>query len=63
MDVTKILEADNRHVEALFAAMEKAEGASRQPFVDDLTTSLRAAGRCPRRQDGVNGPAATAPAA
>jgi hemerythrin superfamily protein len=41
VDVTKMLEADHRHVEALFSTIEKAEGADRQPFVDDLTTSLR----------------------
>jgi hemerythrin superfamily protein len=42
MDVTKVLEADHRQVEDLFAKIEKAEGAKRQPFIDELVTSLRA---------------------
>lgn len=42
MDVTKILEADHRQVEKLFGEIEHAEGAQRQPFIDELTTSLRA---------------------
>jgi iron-sulfur cluster repair protein YtfE (RIC family) len=42
MDVTKMLEADHRHVEELFKHIDKAEGAERQPYLDDLATSLRA---------------------
>ena len=42
MDVTKMLEADHRHVEDLFAKIEKAEGERRQPLIDELATSLRA---------------------
>jgi hemerythrin superfamily protein len=42
MDVTKILEADHRKVEALFTAIEEAEGAERQPLVDELVTNLTA---------------------
>ncbi|MEO8697476.1 MAG: hemerythrin domain-containing protein [Acidimicrobiales bacterium] len=42
MDVTKVLESDHRQVEDLFAKIEKAEGAKRQPFIDELVTSLRA---------------------
>jgi iron-sulfur cluster repair protein YtfE (RIC family) len=41
VDVTKMLEADHRHVEDLFKQIEKAEGAERQPFIDDLAASLR----------------------
>jgi hemerythrin superfamily protein len=41
MDVTRILEADHRQVEALFDSIEAAEGADRQPFIDELATSLR----------------------
>ena len=42
MDVTKVLEADHREVEALFAKIERAEGAERQPMIDELVTSLKA---------------------
>ncbi|MGE3833200.1 MAG: hemerythrin domain-containing protein [Acidimicrobiia bacterium] len=42
MDVTKMLEADHRSVEELFAAIEQAEAAERQPSIDELVTSLRA---------------------
>jgi iron-sulfur cluster repair protein YtfE (RIC family) len=42
VDVTKMLEADHRHVEDLFKQIEKAEGAERRPYIDDLATSLRA---------------------
>jgi hemerythrin superfamily protein len=42
MDVTKMLEADHRQVEALFAAIEQTEGDGREPLIDELTTSLRA---------------------
>lgn len=42
MDVTKMLEADHRQVEDLFARIEAAEGQSRQPFIDELASSLRA---------------------
>ena len=42
MDVTKLLEADHRVVEELFARIERAEGADRQPMIDELVTSLRA---------------------
>jgi hemerythrin-like domain-containing protein len=42
MDVTKLLEADHREVEALFDQIEKAKGDARQPLIDELATSLRA---------------------
>ena len=42
MDVTKVLESDHRQVEDLFAKIEKAEGKKRQPFIDELVTSLKA---------------------
>jgi hemerythrin-like domain-containing protein len=41
MDATKILEADHRSVEALFAKIEKGKGADRTPFIEELATSLR----------------------
>jgi hemerythrin superfamily protein len=41
MDVTKILEADHRKVEALFDQIEDADGAARQPSIDELVASLR----------------------
>ena len=41
MDVTRILEADHREAEALFAKIEAAEGKARQPFIDELTKALR----------------------
>ena len=42
MDVTRILEADHRDVEDLFAKIDKADGAERTPFIDELATSLKA---------------------
>jgi hemerythrin-like domain-containing protein len=42
MDVTRILEADHRTVEDLFAKIEQAEGADRRPLIDDLARNLRA---------------------
>jgi hemerythrin superfamily protein len=42
MDPTKMLEADHRHVEALFDAIEEAEGDDRLPVIDELSTALRA---------------------
>jgi hemerythrin-like domain-containing protein len=42
VDVTKVLEADHREVEALFEKIERAEGAERQPMIDELVTSLKA---------------------
>jgi len=42
VDVTKVLEADHRQAEELFAKIENAEGAERQPFIDELVTALKA---------------------
>ena len=42
MDPTKLLEADHRQVEALFEAIDKAEGDDRMPLIDELKTSLLA---------------------
>jgi hemerythrin superfamily protein len=42
MDVTKMLEADHRQAEELFAAIEKADGPKRQPMIGELVTALRA---------------------
>jgi hemerythrin superfamily protein len=42
VDVTRILEADHRDVEALFRKIDRAEGAERTPFIDELASSLRA---------------------
>jgi iron-sulfur cluster repair protein YtfE (RIC family) len=42
MDVTRMLEADHRQAEELFAAIESAEGKDRQPMIDELATALRA---------------------
>jgi hemerythrin superfamily protein len=42
MDVTRMLEADHRQVEALFDQIENAEGEDRQPLLDELVSSLRA---------------------
>ena len=42
MDVTKMLEADHRQAEALFNKIENADGAARQPMIDELVSSLRA---------------------
>jgi hemerythrin superfamily protein len=41
MDVTRMLEADHRQVEALFDKIEKAKGDTRQPLVDQLAVSVR----------------------
>jgi iron-sulfur cluster repair protein YtfE (RIC family) len=41
VDPTKVLEADHRSVEALFAKIEKAHGIGRMPLIDELKTSLR----------------------
>jgi iron-sulfur cluster repair protein YtfE (RIC family) len=37
-----MLEADHRQVESLFEKIDKAEGADRNPLIDELATSLRA---------------------
>jgi hypothetical protein len=42
MDVTKLLESDHRQVEALFEAIEAAQGDDRMPLIDELATSLQA---------------------
>ena len=42
MDVARILEADHRQAEDLFAQIEGAEGKDRQPFIEELATALRA---------------------
>jgi len=42
MDPTKLLEADHRQVEDLFEKIDRAEGDDRMPYIDELTTSLRA---------------------
>lgn len=42
MDPTKLLEADHRKVEALFAQIEKAKGQARMPLIEELATDLRA---------------------
>jgi hemerythrin superfamily protein len=42
MDPTKLLEADHRQVEALFEAIDKAEGDERTPLIEELKTSLLA---------------------
>ncbi|HEY2331985.1 MAG TPA: hemerythrin domain-containing protein [Acidimicrobiales bacterium] len=42
MDVTKILEADHAGAKKLFADIQRAEGADRQPLIDQLTRELRA---------------------
>ena len=42
MDVTKMLEADHRQVEALFEQIEKADGAARQPLLEELGAALKA---------------------
>jgi len=41
MDVTKLLEADHRQVEDLFEKIERADGARRQPLIDELATAVR----------------------
>jgi hemerythrin superfamily protein len=41
MDVTRMLEADHRHVETLFDKIEKANGEARQPLIDELATAVR----------------------
>jgi hypothetical protein len=42
VDPTKLLEADHRKVEDLFAKIEESEGDDRTPLIDELVTSLRA---------------------
>jgi iron-sulfur cluster repair protein YtfE (RIC family) len=42
MDPTKLLEADHRKVEDLFAKIDEAEGDARGPLVDELATALLA---------------------
>jgi hemerythrin superfamily protein len=42
MDPTRMLEADHRMVEDLFAQIEQAEGAERQPLIDQLQTAVEA---------------------
>ena len=42
MDPTRILEADHREIEQLFAEVEAASGEARVPFVERLLTTLRA---------------------
>ena len=42
MDPTKLLETDHRQVEALFDAIDKAEGDDRIPLIDELIKSLTA---------------------
>ncbi len=42
MDVTRMLEADHRMVEGLFAQIEAAEGDARMPLVTELAEALRA---------------------
>jgi hemerythrin superfamily protein len=42
MDPTRILEADHREIEHLFAEIEDASGEDRVPFVERLLTTLRA---------------------
>jgi hypothetical protein len=41
MDVTKILQADHRQAEDLFAEIDKADGDARKPLIDELVTALR----------------------
>ncbi|HEY7440146.1 MAG TPA: hemerythrin domain-containing protein [Acidimicrobiia bacterium] len=41
MDITKVLEADHRQVEDLFAKISRAEGSDRPPLIEELATSLR----------------------
>jgi hemerythrin superfamily protein len=41
VDVTRMLEADHRSVEALFDRIEKADPADRTVLIDELATSLR----------------------
>jgi hemerythrin superfamily protein len=40
MDPTKLLEADHRQVEALFEAIDKADGDDRLSLIDELKNSL-----------------------
>jgi len=42
MDPTKLLEADHRQVEALFKAIDKAEGDERTPLIHELETAVKA---------------------
>lgn len=41
MDITKILEADHRQVEELFAKLDSVDGEERSPLIDELATALR----------------------
>lgn len=41
MDPTKILEADHREAEQLFAEIKEAEGEAKKPLIDQLTKALR----------------------
>jgi iron-sulfur cluster repair protein YtfE (RIC family) len=42
MDVTKLLEADHRQVEDLFAKIQQANAAERNPLIQELQTALEA---------------------
>jgi hypothetical protein len=42
MDLTKLLEADHRRVEDLFARIEEADDDERRPLVDELVAALQA---------------------
>jgi hemerythrin superfamily protein len=42
MDVTRMLEADHRTVEDLFARIQRAEGQERTPLIEELSTALQA---------------------
>jgi hemerythrin superfamily protein len=42
MDVTRMIEADHRMVEGLFAQIEEAKGEKRKALVDELVTAVRA---------------------
>ena len=42
MDVTRMLEADHRMVEGLFAQIEAAEGEARTPLIAELAEALKA---------------------
>jgi hemerythrin-like domain-containing protein len=41
MDPTKLLEADHRTVERLFAKIAETDGEKRRPLIDELVTALR----------------------
>jgi hemerythrin superfamily protein len=42
VDVTRMLEADHRHVEALLDQISSADGTDRVPLIEELVTSLKA---------------------